>query len=95
MEKNSRQDPGSLGAHIAGQTTDGVQLPDGFSGRCRNRRLCAGAHPGDHSLTEQNDESETAAGRLTEHVLSQLLVPNCPVFSGHGPREHFVHRGFF
>jgi hypothetical protein len=66
MEKNSRQDNGSLGAHIARQAATCVQVLDRFSGRRWNRDICAGPYPGDHSLTEQDDESKAAAGGLAK-----------------------------
>ncbi len=84
MEKNSRQDNGSLGAHIAGQVANGVPVLDRISGRCWKREICAGPHPGDDSLAEQDDKSEAAAGGLPEHVFSQLFVTSHPIFSGHG-----------
>jgi hypothetical protein len=96
MEKNSRQDHGSLGAHIAGQAAKCVPALDRFSGRFWNWDICAGLHPGNYSLAEQNDEPKAAAGSsLTEHVVSQLFVASHPIFSGHGLGQRIVHRGFF
>lgn len=95
MEKNACQDHGGLTAHIAGQGANDIPVPDRFSGRYWNRDSSAGPHPCHHSLAQQDDETEAAAGGLTEHFLSQLFVTSFPVFSGQGLGERFVYCGFF
>ncbi len=84
MKKNSRQDNGCLGAHVAGQAANGVQGLYRFFGRRWNRsqRTCGGPYPAGHSLTEEEDEAEATAGKLTQHVLSQLLVTSHPILRG-------------
>jgi len=94
MEKNSRQDHGRLGAYVAGQGVRGVQKLCGFRRRNWSDRRCAGPHPGDHSLTQKNDEADAATRGLTQYALSQLLITSGPIFRC-GLRQHFIHCGFF
>jgi hypothetical protein len=96
-EQDSRQDDGRLGAHIAGQWAKGVQRLYEFPDWLWNRgeRTCGGPHPGGHSLAEEQDETEAAAGGMTQYIVSQLLVTNYPILAGGGLGQRGVHRGFF
>ena len=95
MQKNPSQDHGRSGAHVAGQGASSVPGPCRSFDRRRNRMERTGPHPGGHSLAEEEHEAETAAGGLTQHVLSQLLITSHPILRDCGLGQRFVHRSFF
>lgn len=85
-EKDSRQDHGRLGAHVAGQGAYGVPGLDGLPSRRWNAgdRTGGGPHPGSHSLAEEQDKTEAATDRITQHIISQLLVTSYPIPADNG-----------
>jgi len=96
-EKDSRQDYGRLGAHVAGQGAYVVPGLDGFLSRRWNagNRTEGGPHPGGHSLAEEQDKTEAATDRITQDIVSQLLVTSYPVPVGNGLGQRLIHCGFF